>query len=76
MKWFFLLLPNTVFLSLSLFILLINFLFTGRNESNFNKNIFVADVRNLALIREECPVNLLNKVKNASVVYTYGNDEN
>jgi len=39
------------------------YLFTGQNESNFDKKIFVVDVRNPALIREDYPVNLLNEVK-------------
>jgi len=46
-------------------------LFTVQSESNFNKKIFVFDVGNLALIREDCPVDLLKEVKMARMAYTY-----
>jgi len=44
------------------------------SESNFNKKIFVFDVRNLASIREDCPVDLLKEVKMAPMAYKYWND--
>jgi len=47
-------------------------LFTGQNESNFYKNIFVVHVRNLAIIRKDCPVNLLKEVKKALMVMQIG----
>jgi len=45
--------------------------FSVQNESNFDKKIFVVVVRNLALMREDCPVNLLNEVRKAPMAYTY-----
>ena len=47
-----------------------NHLLTVQKESNFDKRIFVVNGQNLAFIREDCLINLLNEVKKAPMVYT------
>jgi len=39
-------------------------------------NIVVVEVRNLAIIREDCPVNLLKEVKKALMVMQIGTMKN
>jgi len=47
--------------------------FPIQNDSNFNK-IFVVNVEYNALIREDCPVNLLSGVNKETMVYAHWND--